>query len=161
MHLDRAELALCRRHPRPHSRRVVSWATSANNDRGLALDALRRAVRALNPQRGLVHRSDRGSPYASDDYRRELRRHGIVACMSRREDCSDNAVAESFFSSLKTELTDGASYHSHADALAALGEYTEAVYNLVRRHSYIDYDSLIQFELKNQMARSRHGQAVR
>jgi putative transposase len=135
-----------------YSRRVVGWATSANNDRGLALEALRRAVRARKPQRGLVHHSDRGSPYASDDYRRELRRHGIVASMSRRGDCWDNAVAESFFSSLKTELTDGASYHSHTDALAAVGEYIEAFYNLVRRHSYLDYDSPIQFELMNHMA---------
>jgi putative transposase len=131
---------------------ATSSATSANHDRGLALEALRRAVRARKPQCGLVHHSDRGSPYARNDYRRELRSHGIVASMSRRGDCRDNAVAESFFSSLKTDLTDGASYHSHADALAAVCEYIEAFYNLVRRHSYLDYDSPIQFELMNHMA---------
>ena len=88
------------------SRRVVGWATSATNDRELALTALRRAVKQRKPQPGMVHHSNRGSPYASDDYRRELRRHGIVASMSRKGDCWDNTVAESFFSTLKTEFVE-------------------------------------------------------
>ena len=79
------------------SRRVVGWATSATNDRLLALDALNRALAARKPRRGLLHHSDRGSPYASADYREALRRRGIVASMSRNGDCWDNAVAESFF----------------------------------------------------------------
>ena len=86
-----------------YSRRVVGWATSANNDTALALDALRAALVARRPPPGLVHHSDRGSPYASADYRRALERAGAVASMSRKGDCWDNAVAESFFATLKTE----------------------------------------------------------
>lgn len=86
-----------------YSRRVVGWATSANNDRLLALDALRAAVHERRPGAGLIHHSDRGSPYASGDYRAALKAHGMIASMSRRGDCWDNAVAESFFSTLKNE----------------------------------------------------------
>jgi transposase InsO family protein len=137
-----------------YSRRVVGWATSANNDRALALVALRQAVRKRKPRRGLVHHSDRGSPYASEDYRRELHRHGIRASMSRRGDCWDNSVAESFFSTLKTELTEGVQYETHAEADAAIGEYIDNFYNSVRRHSYLGYRSPIEFELKKQVAGS-------
>ncbi len=87
-----------------YSRRVVGWATSARNDTALALEALRSAVRARQPARGLLHHSDRGSPYASDAYRAELAAHGIARSMSRSGDCWDNAVAESFFSTIKREL---------------------------------------------------------
>jgi putative transposase len=87
------------------SRRVVGWAASPTNDRALALIALSSAVRARRPRPGLVHHSDRGSPYASDDYREALRSSGIVASMSRRADCYDNAVAESFFATLRAELS--------------------------------------------------------
>lgn len=135
-----------------YSRRVVGWATSATNDRQLALAALRGAIRARKPRRGLVHHSDRGSPYASDDYRRELKRFGMTASMSRRGDCYDNAVAESFFSTLKTELTHDACYHTHTEAHVAIGQYIESFYNPVRRHSYLGYSSPIEFELKTQVA---------
>ena len=134
------------------SRRVVGWATSATNDRELALTALRRAVKQRKPQPGMVHHSDRGSPYASDDYRRELRRHGIVASMSRKGDCWDNSVAESFFSTLKTELVEDQVYDSHAQADDAIGDYIEGFYNTVRRHSFLSYTSPIEFELKTQLA---------
>jgi putative transposase len=134
------------------SRRVVGWATSATNDRELALAALRQAVARRRPQPGLVHHSDRGSPYASDDYRRELRRYGITASMSRKGDCWDNSVAESFFSSLKTELVDDSLYESHAQATRSIGEYIDAFYNPVRRHSYLSYASPIEFELKKRLA---------
>ena len=135
-----------------YSRRVVGWSTSANNDRGLALAALRKAVSTRKPRRGLVHHSDRGSPYASEDYRRELKRFGIRASMSRRGDCFDNAVAESFFSTLKAELTDGVHFATLVDAEAAVREYIENFYNPVRRHSYLNYSSPIEFELKSQVA---------
>jgi putative transposase len=91
------------------SRRVVGWATSSTNDRALALDALSSALRLRRPPPGLVHHSDRGSPYASDDYRAALRARGIVASMSRKGDCYDNAVAESFFATARAELLD----HEH------------------------------------------------
>ena len=88
------------------SRRVVGWATSANNDRQLALDALARAYKARQPAEGLLHHSDRGSVYASSDYRGALTNRGMIASMSRKGDCWDNAVAESFFATIKGEMID-------------------------------------------------------
>lgn len=133
------------------SRRVVGWATSATNDRFLALDALREAIARRRPPAGLVHHSDRGSPYASDDYRKELERFGLVASMSRKGDCWDNAVAESFFSTIKTELVGDGIYASHDVADAAIAEYIDAFYNTVRRHSHLGYVSPIEFELRRQI----------
>ena len=130
------------------SRRVVGWATSETNDRALALDALRSSLSARRPQAGLVHHSDRGSPYASEDYRDALREHGIVASMSRKGDCWDNAVAESFFATLRAELLDHQHYATRRAAVAALGDYIDGFYNPVRRHSSIDYVSPVEFELK-------------
>ena len=134
------------------SRRVVGWATSASNDRFLALDALRDAITKRRPAPGLVHHSDRGSPYASDDYRDELRRFGLVPSMSRKGDCWENAVAESFFSTLKTELVRDRIFASHDDAIMAIGKYIDGFYNVRRRHSHIDYASPIEFELKTHLA---------
>jgi transposase InsO family protein len=133
------------------SRRVVGWATSANNDRALALDALEKALRTRRPAAGLLHHSDRGSPYASEDYRTALARHGIVASMSRTGDCWDNAVAESLFATLKAELVDHERYPTRAAATASIGDYLECFYNPARRHSYLGYVSPMEFELKRQM----------
>jgi putative transposase len=130
------------------SRRVVGWATSDRNDRHLALQALHHAVANRKPRPGLIHHSDRGSPYASDDYRAAIKAYGIVPSMSRRGDCYDNAVAESFFSTLKREHVDGQSYVTHALATTSIGDYIERFYNLQRRHSAIDYLSPIEFELR-------------
>jgi transposase InsO family protein len=129
------------------SRRVVGWATSATIDRHLALAALDTALRERRPSRGLVHHSDRGSTYASGDYRRALNAHAIECSMSRKGDCWDNAVAESFFASLKREVEEIESFESRAQARATIAEYIDAFYNLQRRHSTIDYCSPIEFEL--------------
>jgi transposase InsO family protein len=129
------------------SRRVVGWAGSASNDRALALDALGRALDARRPPRGLVHHSDRGSPYASDDYRDALDQRGLVASMSRKGNCWDNAVAESFFATLKGELVDHEVYATRAEAIASIDDYIDAFYNTERRHSSIGYVSPIEFEL--------------
>ena len=134
------------------SRRVVGWATSATNDRFLALDGLHDALEKRRPRPGLVHHSDRGSPYASDDYRAEIARFGIVRSMSRKGDCWDNAVSESFFSTLKTELIGDTIYRSHEAANAAVREYIEDFYNARRRHSHIGYASPVEYELKCEMA---------
>lgn len=134
------------------SRRVVGWATSATNDRALALNALQQALRARRPRAGLLHHSDRGSPYASDDYRKALGRHGIVASMSRTGDCWDNAVAESFFATIKAELIDHERYPTHAAATASISNYLETFYNPIRRHSHLGYVSPMEFELKRQIA---------
>jgi putative transposase len=129
------------------SRRVVSWATSATVDRHLALVALTTALRNRRPSAGLVHHSDRGSTYASGDYRSALAGHAIECSMSRKGDCWDNAVAESFFATLKREVEEVDRLESHAHANAVLAEYIDRFYNLQRRHSTIGYRSPVEFEL--------------
>ena len=130
------------------SRRVVGWATSANNDRALAISALDRATAARAPEAGLVHHSDRGSVYASGDYGEALTSIGAVKSMSRKGDCWDNAVAESFFATIKGEMIDHEDYQTRAAAIAAIGDYIDGFYNPCRRHSAIGYVSPIEFELK-------------
>jgi transposase InsO family protein len=126
------------------SRSAVGWALSAVNDRHLALKALHWALRRRCPGAGLLHHSDQGSPYASEDYQRELAAHGITCSMSRRGNCLDNAVSESFFSTLKTEL--GERFESIADAKVRIFDYIEGFYNTRRRHSALGYLSPADFE---------------
>ncbi len=133
------------------SRRVVGWATSASNDRELALRALDQAVRARRPKRGLVHHTDRGSPYASDAYRDVLAIHAMVPSMSGTGDCYDNAVAESFFATLKAEHVDHEVFATHDIGTASIGDYIENFYNRVRRHSHVGYVSPVEFELRSQV----------
>ena len=130
------------------SRRVVGWAVSETNDRALALEALRRALATRRPAAGLVHHSDRGSPYASDDYQAALSERGLVASMSRKGDCWDNAVAESFFATLRAELLDHEHYPTRHAAVASIADYIDGFYNPLRRHSSIGYVSPVEFELK-------------
>ena len=129
------------------SRRVVGWATSRNVDRYLALAALDMALRQRHPSSGLVHHSDRGSTYASGDYRKALEREGIECSMSRKGDCWDNAVAESFFATLKREMENIDHLESWQVANISIAEYIDGFYNLHRRHSALDYNSPIEFEL--------------
>jgi putative transposase len=129
-----------------HSRMVVGWSMSDRIDRNLVLDALDMAVGRRNPEPGLIHHSDRGSQYASDDYQRALGRHGMRCSMSRKGDCWDNAVAESFFSSLKTERVHHRLYRSRTEARRDIFEYIEVFYNRVRLHSTLGYLSPAQFE---------------
>jgi len=129
------------------SRKVVGWATSQNIDRHLALAALAKASRDRRPGPGLLHHSDRGSTYASSDYRKALRARGIRSSMSRRGDCFDNAVAESFFASLKREVVELDMLASHEQGTAMIADYIDTFYNLRRRHSTIGYKSPIEFEL--------------
>jgi len=135
------------------SRRVVGWAASANNDRELALDALARATSTRTPSVGLIHHSDRGSVYASGDYRDALDDLGAVRSMSRKGDCWDNAVAESFFATIKGEMVDHQDFQTRAEATAAIADYIDAFYNVERMHSSIGYVSPIEFELKLQSKR--------
>lgn len=129
------------------SRRVVGWATSRNVDRHLALAALGMALVNRRPGRGLVHHSDRGSTYASDDYRNVLDDEGIECSMSRKGDCWDNAVAESFFASLKREIEGIENFESWEAANIEISEYIDGFYNPCRRHSALNYNSPIEFEL--------------
>jgi putative transposase len=126
------------------SRRVVGWALSPCNDRRLALRALDMAVRRRRPEPGLVHHTDQGSPYASDDYQEVLDRYGMTCSMSRRGNCYDNAVVESWFGMFKTELGD--SFDSMADAKGKVFDYIEAFYNSRRLHSALGYLSPLEFE---------------
>jgi transposase InsO family protein len=132
------------------SRRVVGWSMSERIDRKLALDALRMALAQRHPQRGLIHHSDRGSQYASADYQRLLAKHGLRGSMSRRGDCWDNAVAESFFASLKLELVYQVQWRTRAEARTAIFEYLDYFYNRRRRHSSLGYLSPLEFERRNQ-----------
>jgi len=133
------------------SRTVVGWATSLHNDTALALTALDEAVANRRPPPGLIHHSDRGSPYASVEYRDRLKHYGMVASMSRTGDCWDNAVAESFFATLKGEELDHHWFPSHVAARAVIDDYINNFYNPVRRHSTLGYISPDEFELRAQL----------
>jgi putative transposase len=132
------------------SRFVVGWAVSAVNDRHLVLKALESAVERRGPGAGLVHHSDQGSPYASEDYRKALAASGITCSMSRRGNCLDNAAMESWFSTLKSEL--GERFESYAGAKVQLFDYIEVFYNQQRRHSALDYASPAQYERTARLA---------
>jgi len=127
-----------------YSRFVVGWALSAVNDRQLVMRALEMALRRRCPEAGLLHHSDQGSPYASEDYRDLLAVNGITCSMSRRGNCYDNAVAESWFSTLKSEL--GERFASYAETKEQLFDYIEVFYNQRRRHSALDYVSPGEYE---------------
>jgi putative transposase len=129
-------------------RRVVGWAVSDVNDTALALDALRRAQASRKPPHGLIHHSDRGSPYASHEYVAALHAFGMQPSMSRKGDCWDNAIAESFWASLKNERLDARSYTSRACVHREISDYIDHFYNQTRRHSSLNYFSPIQFELR-------------
>ena len=134
------------------SRFVVGWALSAVNDRHLCIKALKLALRRRCPDAGLLHHSDRGSPYASEDYQKELEAHGIICSMSRRGNCHDNAAMESWYSTLKSEL--GESLESYGIAKAELFDYIEVFYNQQRLHSALDYVSPGEYERTTQMERA-------
>ena len=127
-----------------YSRFVVGWAVSAVNDRHLTIKALDMALKRRCPQVGLLHHSDQGSTYASEDYQAVLMAHGITCSMSRRGNCYDNSVMEAFFSTIKSEL--GERFDSHGDAKAELFDYIEVFYNQRRRHSSAGRMSPAAFE---------------
>jgi transposase InsO family protein len=129
------------------SRKVVGWSMSEHIDRHLVLNALDMALKGRRPPRGLLHHSDRGSQYASADYQQALAARGIQCSMSRKGNCWDNAVVESFFSSLKLELVYTTDFATHEQARLALFEYIEVFYNRQRRHSSLGYVSPVDFEL--------------
>jgi transposase InsO family protein len=133
-----------------HSRFIVGWAVSAVNDRHLALSALDKALKRRCPDPGRLHHSDQGCTYASEDYRTRLEAHGIACSMSRRGNCHDNAVMESWFSTVKSE--EGESFETYAHAKAALFDYIEVFYNQRRRHSTLGQISPAEFERRSAQA---------
>lgn len=130
------------------SRRVIGWSIDRLLDRSLVVRALMMALRQRRPPPGVLHHSDRGSQYASTEYRDLLTRNGINLSMSRSGDCWDNAVAESFFATLKTELVVDAHWRTRRDAKAALIEFIEVWYNRQRRHQALGYKTPVQYELE-------------
>lgn len=128
------------------SRRVVGWAMNDSLAEALALDALHMALADRRPPAGLLHHSDRGSQYAGAAYRAVLATHSLDCSMSRRGDCWDNAVAESFFATLEHELLSTSDFASHRAARSAIFEFIEVWYNRERRHSSLGYVSPVQYE---------------
>jgi len=129
------------------TRAVVGWAMRPTLEAAVAIDALTMAVARRHPERGLIHHSDRGVQYASGAYQDLLVHHGLRCSMSRKGDCWDNAVAESFFATLEWELLEGSDWHTHAEAKRALFEFLEIWYNRQRRHSTLGYQSPAEYEV--------------
>jgi transposase InsO family protein len=129
-----------------YSRKVVGWAMDRRMDAGLVLKALDMAIKDRAPASGLIHHSDRGSQYASADFRTALADAGMVASMSRKACCYDNAVMESFWHSLKVELVHRHHFTTRAEAASAIFAYIVGWYNRIRRHSTLGYQSPEAFE---------------
>ena len=129
------------------TRQVVGWAMDQTMPQELTLRALAMALARRRPPPGLIHHSDRGSQYAATAYQNALHEHGIRCSMSRKANCFDNAPAESFFGTLKTELIHRQHYATRAEARHAIFEYLEVFYNRQRRHSALGYRSPAEFEM--------------
>lgn len=129
-----------------YSRKVIGWAMSERNDSELVGKALQMSLWRRGFPSGVIVHSDRGSTYASAGYQELLRRHSLICSMSRKGNCLDNAVAESFFGSLKNEQIYHKDYMNHDEARQDIFEYIEVFYNRQRRHAYLDYESPADYE---------------
>ena len=129
-----------------YSRRIIGWSMDRWISRHLAIDALSMALDRRRPESDLIHHSDRGAQYTSDDFRDELETHGIECSMSARGNCYDNAVVESFFGVLKRERVNRVRYRDRDEARADIFEYIECFYNRKRRHGYLGNISPVAFE---------------
>ena len=129
-----------------YSRKVVGWAMSEHNDEALTLAALQMALDHRQPAPGLLHHSDRGTTYASNTYQDVLEQNNIICSMSRKGDCWDNAVVESFFSTLDIECGNQQVFASRIVARREVAEYILSFYNPIRMHSYLGYLSPMEFE---------------
>lgn len=129
-----------------HTRGVIGWALESRMTKELVAKAFVQAIMNRKPPRGVIHHSDRGSQYASDDYRRLMKLYGFVPSMSRKGNCWDNALMESFFHTLKTELVHDENYRTRAEARKSIFEYIEIYYNRQRKHSALGYKTPWQME---------------
>lgn len=127
-------------------RRIVGWSVNERLTKELIIEAFRRAVRLRTPPPGMIFHSDQGSQYASGEFRKLLEKHGVQASMGSKGDCYDNAIAESFFHTLKTELIYFENYQTREEARLSIFEYIELFYNRKRRHSAIGYKTPVDFE---------------
>jgi transposase InsO family protein len=132
-----------------YSRRIVGWSMSRWMSRRIVVAALRMAIDARQPEGALIHHSDRGSQYTSDDFRDELARHGIECSMSGSGNCYDNAAMESFFGLLKRERVNRVRYRTRDQARADVFDYIEVFYNRKRRHGYLGNISPADFEKRS------------
>lgn len=132
-----------------YNREVVGHATSDTNDQLLTATALGRALVEYTPPAGLIHHSDRGSTHTAGDYRDLLAAHGIECSMSRKGDCWDNSVAESFFATLKKDLVHRTRFATREQAGSAIFEYIEVFYNRKRLHSTLEQKSPQQYRRDN------------
>ena len=132
------------------SRACIGWSMSERMKSSLALDALNMAVLRRSPTQPVLVHSDRGSQYGADDYQQRLKANGMIASMSRKGHCWDNAVAESFFHTLKTELTHHQLYQSRLEAKESVFKYIEVFYNRKRRHSFLNYQAPMVYEVNYQ-----------
>jgi transposase InsO family protein len=135
-----------------YSRKIVGYATAPRPLQELALQALAMALTARKPEPGLVHHSDRGGQYLSAEYQDQLDRHGIVCSMSRPAHCEDNAVAETFFHTLKAEWIYHFDFTTREQARLAIFDYVEGFYNSTRLHSTLDYHSPDEYERMRSVA---------
>ena len=133
-----------------YARPVVGWSMSTRNNTALVRDALEMAVAQRQPKAGIIHHSDQGQTYAAGTYRRRLAELGMISSMSRKGDCWDNAVAESFFATLKFELIDRHVFASRQAARAAIFEYIEVFYNRQRIHQTLGYRTPLEVEQTHQ-----------
>ena len=131
-----------------YSRRIVGWSMSGSISRQLALDALEMAAGRRHPGPGLLHHSDRGGQYASDEYQEKLDSYGMKCSMSREANCWDNAAMESWFHTLKVELVNHRYYQSRRQAKADIFEYIEVFYNHRRSHSALGYRPPAEYEMR-------------
>jgi transposase InsO family protein len=129
-----------------YSRRVVGWSAGEDLSRSLPLRALQAALDSRCPEPGLIHHSDRGAQYASLEYQNTLARAGLHCSMSRKGNCYDNAVMESFFGTLKTEQVHHRAYVTRQQAVSDLFEYIEVFYNRKRSHSFLNYRTPVEVE---------------
>jgi putative transposase len=132
-----------------YSRGVIGWSMSDKNNAQLVQDALTMAIWRRGIQGGVIVHSDQGSTYASGAYQKLLQDNQLLCSMSRKGECLDNAVAESFFGTLKTEWVDDEDYRTRAEAKQSVFEYIEIFYNRQRRHSYLGYISPVEYERRN------------
>lgn len=128
------------------SRKVVGWSMSAANNAQLVQDSLNMAIQHRQPEPGLIHHTDRGATYVTDHYKRTQQAYGMIPSMSRKRDCWDNAVAESFFSNLKNELTYWMIFKTREQARSAIFDYIEIFYNRNRLHQTLNYASPDDYE---------------
>lgn len=135
-----------------YSRHVVGWSMKSRQNTELTLSALHMALERRRPQPGLIHHTDQGKPYANERYRSCLDQHGLVASMSRRGNCYDNAPAETFFSTLKNELVHHENFKTRAHARAAIFEYIEVFYNRSRLHQSLGYLAPSEYEMMKAVA---------